>query len=192
MTGAISRSLWPCCARGDPGVETRMNVRSVRKRPSVEIASTLVRPLRSPKCPHQPVVRAESNPMIVVIIVCRRAAPACTAGSAWHRAEGMRRGSSVSSLSRLSVSSSSEAGSVNVNVIGAEEALCWTSTSVSGAGENKEAGTKWGPSGSIEAKNEACNSVGVAWVWFHLWSPCRRLHESCVKTSTRGARVIPR
>lgn len=51
------------------------------------------------------------------MIVCNRAAPACTAASPRHRAEGMRRGSSVSSLSFLSLSSSlDDGGGFGVNV----------------------------------------------------------------------------
>ena len=74
----------------------------MRNRPKVETASTLVLPCRSPKWPHQPVVSADSNPMVVVIMVCKRAAPAWTAGSEKHRVEGMRRGSSVPSESESS------------------------------------------------------------------------------------------
>ena len=105
----------------------------VRNKPNVESASTLVLPWRSLKWPHQPVVSADSSPMVVVIMVCKRAALAWTAGSDTQRAEGIRRGSSVSSVSSLT----------NNRSLG-----CMTVAPGSG---KIEYGWKCGPRGSIEA-----------------------------------------
>src|SRR6266498_4954219 len=94
--GAKIRTLWPCPEKGIDGVETRTNIKSlqrgmrsiiqvqpeesyVKSNPKVEMANTIVRPWRSPKAPHQPEVSADRNPITMVMIVCSRAAPACTA-----------------------------------------------------------------------------------------------------------------
>ena len=47
----------------------RMGTTNVRNKPKVEIASTRVRPCVSPNVPHQPVVSAESVPIVTVIII---------------------------------------------------------------------------------------------------------------------------
>jgi len=108
--GARIRNLWPWVAKSECGVETRMKIRSLRehyivrateigfwtharKRPRVAVARTRVRPWRSPNLPHQPVVRAERPPIVMVIIAERRAALAWTTGSERHLLEGRRRGS---------------------------------------------------------------------------------------------------
>ena len=104
MIGEMMRSLCPCVASGEPGSDTRMNIKSVRSHPSVLAARTRVRPWRSPKCPHQPVVMAERVPIVVVMIICKRAAPAWTAGSWAHRFVGRCVGSSGSPHPSLSSS----------------------------------------------------------------------------------------
>lgn len=64
----------------------------VTSRPNDDAANTLVRPFRSLKWPHHPVVIALSTPIVVIIAVCNRAAPACTAGSVAQTVEGSRTG----------------------------------------------------------------------------------------------------
>ena len=98
-------------------------------------------------------------------MVCKRAALAWTAGSETQRAEGMRRGSSVSSV--LSLTNRS---------LG-----CGTKV-VPGSGKS-EYGLKCGPRGSIEAYKGMLaiseGKLGVACcLWFHSWRPYKLLHAS--------------
>ena len=108
----------------------------------------------------------------------KRAALAWTAGSDTQRAEGIRRGSSVSSLT---TNRSLEFGTKKV---------------VPGSGKS-EYGLKCGPRGSIEAYkgmlalSEEKLEVACC-LLFHSWTPYKLLHAIWVQTSRRGANVIAR
>jgi hypothetical protein len=100
-------------------------------------------------------------------MVCKRAALAWTAGSETQRAEGIRRGSSVSSVSSLT-----------------NRSLGFGTKVVPGLGED-EYGWKCGPRGSIEAYKGmlAISEVKLevaCCLWFHSWWPYKLLHASCV------------
>ena len=101
-------------------------------------------------------------------MVCKRAALAWTAGSDTQRAEGIRRGSSVSSVSSLTTNRSLECGTKG------------------GSGSGKiEYGWKCGPRGSIEAYKGMLaiseEKLDIACrVWFHSWRPYKLLHASWV------------
>ena len=137
----------------------------MKNKPKVESASTLVLPRRSLKRPHQPVVSADSSPIVVVIMASKRAALAWTAGSDTQRAEGIRRGSSVSSVSSLTTNRSLGFGTKKV---------------VPGSGKS-EYGLKCGPRGSIKAYkgmlalSEEKLEV-ICCLWFHSWRPYKLLH----------------
>ena len=115
-------------------------------------------------------------------MVCKRAALAWTAGSDTQRAEGTRRGSSVSSVSSLTTTTNRSLG--------------WETKMVPGS-ERSEYGWKCGPRGSIEAYKGMLaiseEKLDIASrVRFHSWRPYKLLHASWVQTSTRGANVIAR
>ena len=74
------------------GVTSSTALAYVMSSPNDDAASTLVRPCRSLKWPHQPVVMALRTPIVVIMAVCNRAAPACTAGSVAQTVEGSRTG----------------------------------------------------------------------------------------------------
>ena len=60
----------------------------MRNSPKGGSTRTFFLPWRSLKLPHQPAVNADNIPIVVVIMACKRAAPAWTAGSD-TQAEGM-------------------------------------------------------------------------------------------------------
>jgi len=121
-------------------------------------------------------VSAERRPIVVVMMVCSLAAPAWTAGSEEHRDDGTRRFSLV-------IECFVEFELKVIVEVGKEVNACMG-----------------GPRGSVDVNSAVCgcvdaNEIGVervCTVWFQFRSPYSLSHESWVKTSTLGARVMPR